>query len=538
MGRCVLGVFAAAAALAALEAHAAAPTLSLVSTGGDSAQVSVTGDPNAGVMLFYNVGSASGAFSTTLGSTNTSGSFSAAVSASSYAISPGSSVYVVVNGQQSPVQTWPSAGTAAATVSGGSPTFSQSSVTVGAGQTITVVSQGNATGLYLLSNSSPTTATVSASGTQVTITGQQIGVTTARFCYIGTATSCSDISVTVGAASVATSTLMLDKTALVLAAGQAGVVNLSGGSGYYMSGTTNAVVSSQSISGSTLTITGLANGTATVTVCSASGGCGAVTVTVGASAAATPTWVKFTSTNPPVMVGQTATVSLTGGSGKYTVGNNPSPNLVQAATDGSTLKLTGVGPGSAFVTVCDATNSNNCDTVFFTVAVAAATPFAPVQTAAPTPVFAPPAPAAVVAAPSPAAVQTTPGTQGTVSTSELLAGILSMQRELAQILTQIQAIQTRLNQLAASVAAGAPSGSVAATGKYQFFYSLSVGSTGNEVTALQNRLTAEGYYSGPVTGYYGSLTKAAVAVYQTAKGLPASGVLDTATRAALNAAGQ
>jgi peptidoglycan hydrolase-like protein with peptidoglycan-binding domain len=67
-----------------------------------------------------------------------------------------------------------------------------------------------------------------------------------------------------------------------------------------------------------------------------------------------------------------------------------------------------------------------------------------------------------------------------------------------------------------------------------FARTLSQGSTGDEVKSLQERLTKEGVYTGPITGYFGSLTKAAVEAYQEMKGLEKAGVVGPKTRAELN----
>jgi peptidoglycan hydrolase-like protein with peptidoglycan-binding domain len=62
---------------------------------------------------------------------------------------------------------------------------------------------------------------------------------------------------------------------------------------------------------------------------------------------------------------------------------------------------------------------------------------------------------------------------------------------------------------------------------------LQRGDSGAQVTAVQERLAAAGYYEGPITGYYGSLTEAAVIRFQQAKGLPADGVVGGDTEVAL-----
>ncbi len=78
------------------------------------------------------------------------------------------------------------------------------------------------------------------------------------------------------------------------------------------------------------------------------------------------------------------------------------------------------------------------------------------------------------------------------------------------------------------------SGTVLGASSFTFTLTLGQGSSGNEVTELQNRLTKETAYSGPITGFFGSLTKAAVIAYQALKGISPTGVVGPLTRAALN----
>lgn len=70
---------------------------------------------------------------------------------------------------------------------------------------------------------------------------------------------------------------------------------------------------------------------------------------------------------------------------------------------------------------------------------------------------------------------------------------------------------------------------------FQFTKYLSVGSSGEEVRQLQNKLKDSGYYNGPISGYFGSMTKSAVTALQKAKKIgPAPGYVGPATRKALN----
>jgi peptidoglycan hydrolase-like protein with peptidoglycan-binding domain len=57
------------------------------------------------------------------------------------------------------------------------------------------------------------------------------------------------------------------------------------------------------------------------------------------------------------------------------------------------------------------------------------------------------------------------------------------------------------------------------------------------VTELQDRLKAEGVYSGPITGYFGSLTGAAVKAFQAKYGIQQLGIVGPMTLAKLNQGG-
>ncbi|MEQ8956406.1 MAG: peptidoglycan-binding domain-containing protein, partial [Coleofasciculus sp. C2-GNP5-27] len=62
---------------------------------------------------------------------------------------------------------------------------------------------------------------------------------------------------------------------------------------------------------------------------------------------------------------------------------------------------------------------------------------------------------------------------------------------------------------------------------------LRKGNSGAEVTTLQKTLQAEGYFNGPITGYYGPLTEAAVIQFQKANGLSPDGIVGANTTARL-----
>ncbi len=77
-------------------------------------------------------------------------------------------------------------------------------------------------------------------------------------------------------------------------------------------------------------------------------------------------------------------------------------------------------------------------------------------------------------------------------------------------------------------------GQVLGESTYTFKRYLTFGSSGQEVTELQKRLTSEGVYSGPITGYFGPLTLKAVKAYQMKNNIQATGTVGPKTRGQLN----
>src|SRR3989344_6281338 len=100
----------------------------------------------------------------------------------------------------------------------------------------------------------------------------------------------------------------------------------------------------------------------------------------------------------------------------------------------------------------------------------------------------------------------------------------------------IAELQAQINALMAQLAT--LQGTTVTTGT-AIASNLTVGSTGSEVVALQSALVAQGHLvmpTGVAMGYFGSLTKAAVAKWQAANGVaPAVGYFGPLSRAKYNA---
>ena len=434
---------------------------------------------------------------------------------------------------------------AAAAAQAAVPNLSQYSVTVGLGQSLTVNAQG-VNGVYMLTNSAPTIASISVNGLQVTVTGNGIGSTVASICSVGTASDCTSLSVNVQAGSVSLPTF--SPNSLSLAAGNSQNAIVSGGNGSYnISANTNSNVATASLASSTLTVTAVTAGTTAITVCDQTPSCTTLNVTVGASGSSSSSvasgatnnqYVNFSVANPTVAAGQTQNITLSpgymaGSVSGYIIFNNANPAIVQAAVNNTTLlSLTGVAAGSDLLTLC--AQGTGCNTITVTVSGTATSAPTQAQTTAPTVVTPTVQPTAV-------AVPVAATTGGTALNASLIAAIQSLQNTMAQLVSQIQSLQSQLVQAIAQASAsgaagtGASVSSAAAGSKYIFTEFLTLGTQDAEVSALQTQLTKLGYYSGAVTGYFGPATEAAVKQYQTAHNLSPLGYVGTGTRAALNA---
>ena len=396
----------------------------------------------------------------------------------------------------------------AVSVSGISFSPSSLSLSIGGSQVVTV-SGGNGT-YSISSNSNTSVASTNLSGSALTVSGLAAGGATINVC--GTSGTCGTLSVTVNPSG--SSSISFSQNNFSLATGGSQVVTVSGGNGTYnITNNSNSGIVTAGISGNGITVNAVAAGAATITVCDTSGSCGTLSVNVTASIGSQA--VTFSVTNPTLTVGQSLNVALSGGTTGYVVLWNQSTNIVQASiTGGATLSLYGASSGADSLTIC--ATAGGCSPFSVTVAGSVSTPATTTTTTA---------------------APTTSSTGTVVANTALLAEIQALQSAVTQVLTQ-------LNQLEAQVNAGSGSGistnvsantNTSSGTSYNFTESLSAGSQDAQVTALQERLAALGFYSGPITGFYGTLTEDAVMKYQTAHGIAPVGYVGPSTRTALNA---
>lgn len=356
-----LGIFALATNVSAMT-----PTLSVSPNANDSSsvQLTVVGDSNAGVILYYYSTNANGPQEKSLGTTNSSGSLITNIDLDQFNITQNSVVSVIVNGQQSANVGWTYANTTATTTLA----LSQSSAAVSIGQSSTITASNNGTNaLYLASNANAQVANISISGNQITVTGLSIGQTTANVCVINaTSQNCASVYVVVTNSS---QQLTFSQNNTTIISGQNSSITVGGGNGFYqVQNNSNPSIVSTSFNGSILTL--YANGTtgtSTITVCSTdNSACGVVIASIG-TYTSSGSGLILSQTYPTIIAGQTQTVTISGGTGTYYLASNSNTTIVQTSLPANTNSITLYGsvPGTANIVVC--APSGQCGTIIATV---------------------------------------------------------------------------------------------------------------------------------------------------------------------------
>lgn len=145
-------------------------------------------------------------------------------------------------------------------------------------------------------------------------------------------------------------------SSVIIANGATSTYAIGGGSAPYTVSSSNVSVASATVSGATLTISGVANGTATVTVFDAAGKSVTTNVSIGSGGTALPLYMTAPSGGVTIAVGATATYTVGGGTGFYTVSSG-NASVGTASVSGATLTIKGVATGTTQITVFDSTGA-------------------------------------------------------------------------------------------------------------------------------------------------------------------------------------
>ena len=332
----------------------------------------------------------------------------------------------------------------------------------------------------------------------------------------------------------------LNQTSVTVSIGQSATINTTNSvNSLSISSNSNSGVASVYTGNNQVTVTGLSWGSTTITVCNTyynlSPNCQNLYVTV--QNGNNGNQITFSQTNPTISVGQNLNVTLYGGSSNYyTISSNSNSNIVQATISGNSLNIYGLSYGSSVLSVCSSSGYGcsqltvwvsgnnqpvyNVSTTFLTVAQ----------------------PKINILNGQNATVSVSGGsgvgyniayTSGSGIVSGSVTGNTVNIMGIRNGYSVVVICDSQINCVPVSVVVGNTLNPI--SNQYRFTQYLSFGSTGAEVVQLQQRLTQEGVYNGPIIGIFGPMTQAAVQRYQGTHGIPVTGSIDDITRAMLNA---
>ncbi|MBC3920691.1 hypothetical protein H8L32_24715 [Undibacterium sp. CY18W] len=225
---------------------------------------------------------------------------------------------------------------------------------------------------YTATSSNTSVVTTSVSGSNLVINGIIPGNANVILREAGGSNPIT-IAVTVGSGTV-NSLFTTAPAAVTIAVAASPTYQIGGGTGPYSATSSNAAIVTTSVSGTTLTITGVASGNATVQVKDAAGTPVAIVVSVGSGTAV----ALYTSAaaNLNLSIGAAPVYTIGGGTGPYTATTSDA-RIVTAVVSGAGLTLTGVTAGTALVSVVDSVGARvpiNVTVIGTTSATLAVTP--------------------------------------------------------------------------------------------------------------------------------------------------------------------
>ena len=419
------------------------------------------------------------------------------------------------------------------TTSGTGLSLSISYPTITTGQTQIINISGGYGNYYISSNSNSSIVQTYISTSTITLYGNTPGNSSIVIC--SPSGSCGTVNATV--VSSYGGTFALSQNSLSLNVGQITSISITGGTSPYSILQNNDGKAQYSLSGSTLTITGISSGSSSATVCSAGGACVTLTVLVtGLSSTISGVQPAFSQNNFSMNTNQTTTILLSGNGGYY-ISNNSNSNIASASISGNNVVVFGITAGSANITVCQ--TGGQCNILYVNVSNST------VSTVSSTPItFNKSSVNMEVGGVSVVNIlggsgtgyyisyNSNPTSVGTyiVGSSLIVTGKVSGTGTLS-----VCSSSNVCGSITVTIEKGTQITSTYISNiKYKFTKALKLGMSGTEITELQKRLTEKGVYTGPITGYYGNLTVSAVKKLQKNNGLDQLGSVGPGTRALLN----
>lgn len=374
---------------------------------------------------------------------------------------------------------------------------------------------------------------------------------------------------------VQAATLTLTPPHVTMYVGDTKTVEISGGGAdsiYYIGTNGRPDIAGVVLKGSTLSVSSYYPGEGNVSVCAyveTALSCAALNISVLKKAEAQTgnysATIKFSKTNVTVNIGETVNLTVEGSrSGSYYVSASSDPEVVYAGISGNIITIKGTKIGGSNITVCQLAAA--CGNIYAFVPMNAANTAAIKAALPPVPLLSAfyaasnnvggdfaskgatltikfntsddiTSKTVKVGGQEVAFTGTGSGPYGgtyVVTGNEPLPLTVSIGFSTAKGMAGHSSFAIG-DKTGVSAPSASPTPAVSnPSGFKKFTRNLGSGSSGTEVTYLQGVLKQLGVYDGPITGFFGSQTEAAVKKYQSKVGLEQVGAVGPATRGLLN----
>ncbi|MES2041697.1 MAG: hypothetical protein V4495_28100 [Pseudomonadota bacterium] len=234
------------------------------------------------------------------------------------------------------------------TVGSGAPfyTTAPNDITLAAGGSGTYI-LGGGSAPYTATSSNTSVVTASASGNNLVLTG--VGSGKAVVVLRDAAGAILNVNVTLGSGGV-NALFTTAPSAVTIAVGASPAYQIGGGTAPYSVTSSNVSVATATLTGSSFIITAVATGSANIVVKDAAGGIATIVVSVGSGATvnlytSAPSAISIAPLAAPVYL-------IGGGTAPYTA-TSSDVRVATVVVSGSSMTITGVGPGTATVRLVD-----------------------------------------------------------------------------------------------------------------------------------------------------------------------------------------
>jgi hypothetical protein len=243
---------------------------------------------------------------------------------------------------------------------GGALTLSQSTVSVLAGQSLSITISGGSIPYTFSAPNSNSIVSGAINGNVLTIYGVNVGTATANVC---SSAGCTTLSVTVNSTTSSGNPPTFSQNNILLTAGQQTTIYVSGTGSYYLANNSNSGIASAQVSANAVTVSAMMAGTTNISICQNGSQCATLYITVSGTTNNTAQLV-LSQTSLSLTVGQNTSVTISG-NGNYYVSSNSTPSVALAQISVNSINVSGLSVGTDTVLVCQ--SSGQCSNMSVTV---------------------------------------------------------------------------------------------------------------------------------------------------------------------------